>query len=745
MKSSILLRLGINRQTAGRRIIHCILWAALLGTGPVVCAQRIIQVTTRTNALVLQVSPDSTVNMIYLGVNLADAAEYQNVNAAYKQTEDYSRTLAAIYPAAGSRSLNEPAIAVTHTDGNNSLDLKYVSSKIKRIDDNVLLTSITLKDPVYQFQVEIFFKAYFEQDVVEQWAIIEHREKGAVVLHKYASANLYLKGDKFYLKQFHGNKMREMQPEEGLLMHGIKTIDSKLGTRANMFMSSSFTLSYSKPATEDEGSVLLATLAYSGNFRVDFEVDQQDNLRIISGINNYASDYVLQPNQSFETPALVYTFSNKGCGEASRRIQRWARKYKLLNGDDSRFTLLNNWEATEFNFDEAKLTDLIRDTKKLGVDLFLLDDGWFGNKYPRNDDRMGLGDWQENGQKLPHGIDSLIRKAETEKVSFGLWIEPEMISPKSELIEKHPDWAVRQPARKEYYYRNQLVLDLANPKVQEYIYNLVDGLFIQHKGLAYLKWDCNSIIYNAYSAYLGTRQSQFYVDYYRGFYQVLEKIRKKYPKVPMMLCSGGGGRVDYGALPYFTEYWPSDNTDPLERIFIQWGYSYFYPAVSSANHVTSWGKQSLKFRTDVAMMGKLGYDINVSKLTEQELRFTQQAVMEYDTFKNIIWQGDQYRLSDPNTDATASIMYMENGHGSGILFNYLVSDRYGKNTKLPVKLKGLDANKLYAVKELSLYPGTASTLPANLQLSGDFLMKIGINPDVNAKRTSVVLRLDVIN
>jgi alpha-galactosidase len=401
---------------------------------------------------------------------------------------------------------------------------------------------------------------------------------------------------------------------------------------------------------------------------------------------------------------------------------------------------LNNWEATYFDFNETKLAALLKDTKKLGVDLFLLDDGWFANKYPRNDDHAGLGDWQENKAKLPNGIASLVSHAQTEGVKFGIWIEPEMVNPKSELYEKHPDWVIKQAKRDEYYFRNQLVLDLANPAVQDFVYKVVDSLFIKNPALAYIKWDCNAVIYNAYSAHL-TNQSHFYIEYVRGLYKVLEKIRTKYPKVSMMLCSGGGGRVDYAALQYFTEFWPSDNTEPLERIFIQWEYSYFYPAITSSNHVTDWGKQPIKFRTDVAMMGKLGFDIVVSKLSGNDLLYCQQAIALYNTIKPVIWQGDQYRLSDPRESNVASVLYVNEQKTKAVVFNYLVNNRYDQGNKSPILFKGLDPVKKYSVKEVNLYPGTNSSLSSNIY-TGEFLMRIGFNPDVHAGRASVVLQVE---
>ncbi|WP_245447103.1 alpha-galactosidase [Mucilaginibacter celer] len=706
-----------------------------------------IPVETQHNAIVLQTDAEKHLNMVYLGAKLANSAEYARIQKMYKQADD-SGVQNDVYTPSGSASLGEPAITVTHADGNKSLNLTYVSHTVSKVSDDVSLLVVTLKDPVYDFEVKLYYKTYYKEDVTEQWSVIKHNEKGVVTLNKYASANLNLKGNTtggFWLKQYHGNWAMEVQPEEARLTHGIKTIDSKLGTRANLYEHSMFAISLDKPATEDEGKVLYGALEWSGNFRVDFELDVTNNLKIIAGINNAASEYHLKPGVEFTTPAFLYTYSDHGKGDASRKLQSWARQYKIVDGNGSRLTLLNNWESTYFDFNETKLAGLLKDTKKLGVDLFLLDDGWFGNSHPRNGDNAGLGDWQENKQKLPNGISSLVKEAQANGVKFGIWIEPEMVNPASDLYKAHPDWVIKQPNRPEKYFRNQLVLDLANPKVQDFVFGVVDNLFTKNPDLAYIKWDCNAVIYNAYSAYLKKDQSHIYVDYVNGLYNVLKRVRAKYPKVPLMLCSGGGGRVDYGALQYFTEYWPSDNTDPLERVFIQWEYSFFYPAITSSNHVTDWGKQPIKYRVDVAMMGKMGFDIVIGKLSDNELAFCQSALKNYDGLKDAIWHGDQYRLASPWDNDAASIMYVNADKSKAVMFNYLVNNRYGSGTKVPVRLKGLDPNKKYRVKEINVFPGTGSVLGnEDLVLTGDFLMNVGINPETNTYHTSVVLQLEAI-
>ncbi|ADB37952.1 alpha-galactosidase [Spirosoma linguale] len=703
-----------------------------------------IAIETRQTALVIRVDKDQSPTLVHLGSKLRNAAEYAAIPARGKRGEDYTDIYNSVYTPAGSRNLLEPAIQVTHADGNPSLDLKYIRHESQSMADGVVLTKVYLKDPQYPFEVTLYYKAYQNEDVIEQWSTIRHTEKKSITLHKYASANLYIPAQNYYLTHFHGDWANEMNPSEIPLTEGIKILDSKLGTRADLFQPPSFLVSLNKPAEEEQGEVIAGTLSWSGNYQLAFEVDPLHNLRIIPGINPYASAYSLAPGTEFTTPAFLFTYSDKGKGGASRSLHRWARKHRIPQGEGNRLTLLNNWEATYFDFNEEKLSALFKDGKKLGVDLFLLDDGWFGNKYPRNNDRAGLGDWQENVKKLPHGLGYLVKEAENAGIKFGIWLEPEMVSPKSELYEKHPDWVIKLANRSEYYFRNQLVLDLSNPKVQDFVYGVVNDLMTKNPTLGFIKWDCNAVIYNAFSATI-QNQSNLYVDYVQGLYKVLDRLRAKYPTLPMMLCSGGGGRVDYGALKYFTEYWPSDNTDAQERIFIQWNYSYFFPSIASCNHVTDWGKQPIKFRTDVAMMGKLGYDIVVSKLTEEELTFSQQALKTYEGIKNIIWKGDLYRLASPYTNDVASSMYVSESRDRAVWFTYLVNSRYKAGSQAPIKLNGLDPAKNYRIRELNVYPGTTSRInTSTTTYSGNYLMAIGFNPQVDTRRTSVVLEVNEV-
>ena len=678
---------------------------------------RQIRISTDRTDLILEVAPDGRLYQSYLGDRLLNEQDLKNLSGSSRGWE--------VYPGSGGEDYFEPAVAITNNDGNLSTILRYVSSEQKAVEGGTE-TIIRMKDDQYPVDVTLHYVAYPKQNVIKTWSEIKHQQKKPVVLWRYASTMLYFSNQKYYLTEFSSDWAKEVQMSTQQLQPGKKILDTKLGSRAAMHMQPFFELGLEQPAQEHQGQVVLGTIGWTGNYQFTFEVDNEGNLRIIPAINPYASDYQLKANETFTTPEFIFTLSNNGTGEASRNLHNWARNYQLKDGKGDRMTLLNNWENTYFTFDEELLGKLMKEAKHLGVDMFLLDDGWFANKYPRSGDHQGLGDWEETKDKLPNGIAKLVEEANAKGIKFGLWIEPEMVSPKSELYEKHKDWVIRFPNRDEYYFRNQLVLDLSNPEVQDYVFNVVDRLKTENPGIAYFKWDCNSPITNIYSAYLKDKQSHLYVDHIHGLYKVLERIQKKYPDLPMMLCSGGGGRTDYEALKYFTEFWPSDNTDAVERIFIQWGYSYLFPSKAMAAHVTSWGKQPLKFRVDVASMGKLGFDIRTHEMNENEIRFCQEAVKNFKRLSHVIGNGDMYRIVSPYEKDHAVVLYTDQAKDKAVVYAFDMHPRYAEILQ-PVRLQGLDANKRYKVEEINLMPGNHSALECHGKTySGDYLMKVGI-------------------
>lgn len=703
-----------------------------------------IHIATKETELVLQTAQNGRLFQLYLGPRLAAADDYNHLIATMKSKSDGQAWEA--YPVSGTETYFEPAFGIRHNDGNMATVLTYVSHDVKKVSDDVTETVITLKDVLYPVQVKLYYRTFAKDNIIESWSEISHNEKKAVNISHYASSMLYWKRAKYFLTEFSGDWAKEVNMSTQQLNFGKKMIDSKLGARASLHVSPFFTVGLGDAPRENDGQVLMGTLGWTGNFRFTFEVDNENNLRVISGINPEAADYTLEPGKAFTTPTFIFTLSTQGTGKGSRDLHRWARNYQIKDGNGDRLTLLNNWESTGFDFNEKKLEGLIEETKYLGTDMFLLDDGWFGNKYPRHSDTQGLGDWQPTANKLPNGIPALVKAATRTGVKFGIWIEPEMVSDKSELFEKHPDWVIMLPNRERYYFRNQLVLDLSNPAVQEHVFGVVDHLMTENPQLAYLKWDCNSPITNIYSPYLKDKQNNLYVDYVRGLYKVLDRIKAKYPNLPMMLCSGGGGRTDYEGLRYFTEFWPSDNTDPIERLFIQWGYSQFFPSKAIACHVTSWNHDaSIKFRVDVAMQGKLGFDINVKELRQEEQTFCQSAVATYNRLKKINFSGDQYRLVSPYDGNHTAVMYVGEGQKSAVLYAYDIYPRYAENL-LPVQCQGLNPAKKYRVTEINLMPGKTPAEAFNGKVySGEYLMKVGLDAFTTSKLHSRMLELEMVD
>ena len=704
-----------------------------------------VRVSTNNTDLVLKVSPKGRLYQVYFGDKLKNAADYDNLTwNTYAASDGAVSTRGhEVYAGSGNEDYFEPAVAITHADGNMTTYLYYKGVETKAIDGGTE-TIITLQDNKYPDTVKLHYAAYDKENVIKAWTEISHNEKNPVTLWRYSSTMLYFDASKYFLTSYHSDWAKEGQPETVQLTAGKKIIDTKLGTRAAMHTEPFFELGLNEPAKENEGYVVLGTIGWTGNFRFTFEVDNVGGLRVIPAINPYASDYKLRAGETFTTPEFIFTTSSTGVGQASRNLHDWARRYQVNMGMGDRLSLLNNWENTGFDFDQKSLAELMKDAKDLGVDMFLLDDGWFANKYPRKDDHAGLGDWDVTHSKLPEGIPGLVRDAKAAGVKFGIWVEPEMVNPKSELFEKHPDWVIQQPNRETYYYRNQLVLDISNPKVQDYVFGVVDRIMTENPDVAYFKWDCNSPITNIYSPYHKANQGNTYIDHVRGVYNVMSRIKAKYPNLPMMLCSGGGGRMDYEALKYFTEFWCSDDTDPYERLYIQWSLSKFFPAKTMGSHVTNWNKKtSVKFRTDVCSSCKLGFDIDLKPLKgTDDYTFVQQAVKNWSRLKPVILDGDQYRLVSPYETDHSALNYVSKDKSHAVLFAYNLHPRYKEPRLLKVRMQGLDPQRQYTVEEINLMPGTQSTFDFNgKRFSGDYLMKVGLDVLTPDEGTSHVFEL----
>lgn len=647
-------------------------------------------------------------------------------------------------PPYGNGLITEPAIQATHTDGNTSTELHYVSHKQEVLSAGISQTIISLRDPVYNFFVDVYIKCYSSSNMMEMWNIIRHDEKGGkVVLYRYASASPLLKAPHYWLTQFNGKYKHEATLTEECLTEGIKILDSKLGIRANQFRFPSFLVSYNHAARENEGEVFAASLKWSGSFQLAFEVDWNKTLRVLTGINPMGSQYYLERGETFITPAILWTYSKQGKGNTSRQFHRWATQYAIRDADKNRPVLLNNWEATHCDFDEKRLTDLFDGAKQIGAELFLLDDGWFGNgDYSRDDDKHGLGDWQPSVKKLPRGLSFLAEEAGKRKIGFGIWLEPEMVNPESELYNKHPEWIITQQKRDPILGRHQEILDLTRPEVQNFEWEIIDHTLRPNPGISYVKWDCNRYVTQPGSTYLpALEQSHLLIDYNHALYKLMERFANGFPNVMAMLCAGGSGRIDYGSLKYFHSFWPSDNTDPLDRIKIQWGFGHFFPASTISAHVTRMGKRHLKLAIDVALSGAFGIDLALDKATPVERAQLAKAVCLYkDNIRELVMSGDLYRLVSPYETSLAALSYVAKNKQKAIVYLYQTEDG-----QVPyVQLSGLDVNRKYSLKEINLPDGAVSRFTSEV-LTGKEWMEKGIANPLAVQFESAILELEMID
>ena len=537
------------------------------------------------------------------------------------------------------------------------------------------------------------------------------------------------------LSSLYGSWASEARVDEEPLIAGDKVINITDGTRNSHTSHAEVMFSLDGKAKENSGDVIGAALCYGGNYELKVITDDSEYHRFLAGINPENSFYNLKKGETFTTPPLALTYSQEGLSGASRNFHKWGRVYRLAHGNELRRILLNSWEGVYFNINEENMDQMMADIADMGGELFVMDDGWFGSKYQRNTDNAALGDWVVDTRKLPNGLENLVNDAKKHGIKFGIWIEPEATNTTSELYEKHPDWVIKAPKRDISCGRGgtQLVLDMSNPKVQDHVFSLVDNLLSKYPDIAYIKWDANMPIQSAGSQYLSMdEQSHLYIDYHRGLEKTLKRIRAKYPDVTIQLCASGGGRANWGLLPYFDEFWVSDNTDALQRVYMQWGTSYFFPAIAMGCHIsatpnhTVFRTTSLKYRIDVAMAGRLGMEIQPKKMTAEEKALCKKAIAEYKEIRPVVQLGDIHRLVSPyDHKGLASLMYVSDNKDKAVWYWWKTENFY--NVHLPrVRMAGLDPNKSYRVHELD----RVDLKPLDCEgkvFTGKFLMDTGID------------------
>ncbi len=687
----------------------------------------IVNLTTPSTSLILDAEKGGPFRFLYYGDKLS-ASDIANLTAAGAANRD-------AYPVYGNYPQGEAALSVTHPDGNMTLDMEVADIKTSADKaDGSTVTTVSMRDKVYPLTLDINYRTWPGEDVIETWVDITNNGKGTVTLNRFMSGYLPVRYGDVWLSSLYGSWANEGRLNQEPLRHGVKMIKNKDGARNSHTSHAEIMLSLDGKPMENTGRTIGAALCYSGNYKLFIDTDDSNYHHFFAGINEENSAYNLKKGETFSTPVLALTFSDEGLSGASRNFHHWGRNFRLAHGNEPRKILLNSWEGVYFDINEEGMAQMMKDIASMGGELFVMDDGWFGDKYHRDNDSASLGDWTVDTRKLPHGIQGLVDEAEKNGIKFGIWIEPEMTNSRSRLYEEHPEYVIKAENRDIIEGRGgtQLVLDLANPKVQDLVFNVVDTLMTKYPLIDYIKWDANAPIMQHGSQYL-TRdnQSHLYIDYHKGFEKVLDRIRAKYPDVTIQACASGGGRANWGVLPWFDEFWVSDNTDALQRVYMQWGTSYFFPAVAMASHISAAPNHQtfrtipLKYRTDVAMSGRLGMEIQPKNMTEEEKDFCRRAINTYKEIRPIVQQGDIYRLLSPYDNlGAASLMYVSPEKDDAVYYWWKTETFV--NQQLPrVKMAGLDPDKSYTVTELNRIDNTPLPYEGK-SFTGRFLMDNGL-------------------
>ncbi|RDY72357.1 alpha-galactosidase [Halobacillus trueperi] len=675
---------------------------------------------------------------LYYGKALRDRdfrhfQDYENTNPSTTHTFEGDlgfslETVKQEAPVYGKGDFRTPALILEEKKGVSVADFRYkhhhtIKGKPKleglpatfAEESEAETLVVTLEDDQAQVEWELMYTIFRDLPVLTRSNRLTNHGEEPVTLKHSMSSSIDLPDADYEMVHLSGAWARERHIETRKLTPGVSSIGSVRG--ASSHQHNPFLALKREEATEDSGEAIAMQFVYSGNFLAQAEVDHYDTTRLSMGIHPQAFQRKLEQNESFQNPEVILTFTENGLNEMSQTFHdlhrnhliapRWMKKERPI--------LINNWEATYFDFNEEKLDRFTDEARDLGVELFVLDDGWFGK---RNDDTTSLGDWFVDYKKLPNGIGTLAEKVKAKGLQFGLWFEPEMISPESELMKQHPEWVVGPPHRHQTLERNQKVLDFANPQVVDYLFERMSSL-IEETGLDYIKWDMNRNITEPYSQYLDD-QVNFFHQYILGVYELYERLTTKYPDVLFESCAGGGGRFDAGLLYYAPQAWTSDDTDAVERLKVQYGTSLAYPLCSMGSHVSAvpnhqtYRNTPLKFRADVAYFGTFGYEFDPSQLTDEEKAIVKEQIIEFQSLRRLIHSGTFYRLSNPFNHQDTAWMVVSEEKAQAVVGWYRAHYYPNPKNDQVLKLRGLDPEKQYEVE------GTSATF------YGDELMYHGL-------------------
>ena len=701
-------------------------------------AKKVWLLTTRQNSYAMGVAADGALRNLYWGAPLWRIDDLTAVPARHDLSSFDPRQMMENeeYPGWGGPRYYEPALKITRADGDRDLVLKYQSHKLSGNDLDIVLKDI--RDAV---EVTLHYRVYPDYGVIRRSATIRNGTQAPLNVESAQAGTWYLPaGDGYQLTYLSGRWAAETQINREPIHEGQKVLESrKIHTSHNF--NPWFAID-AGDADEEHGRVWFGSLAWSGNWRITIEQTPYRQVRVTGGLNAFDFSYPLAPGETLETPEFYGGFAENGFGGASRTMHRFEREQILPGGTTSRLrpVLYNSWEATTFNVDEPGQRALADKAAKLGVELFVMDDGWFG---ARNHDRAGLGDWTVNPKKFPNGLKPLIEHVNGLGMDFGLWVEPEMVNADSDLYRKHPDWAIHFDGRPRSELRNQMILNMARPEVKEYIFGVLDKLATENN-IRYFKWDMNRSVSEPGWPEVGpANERKLWVEYVKGVYEVMDRLRAKHPKLEIESCSGGGGRVDLGILRRVDEVWTSDNTEAFDRLKIQEGFSMAHaPKVMSAwvTDVPNMNGRSvpLTFRFLAAMQGALGVGANLNKWTEQETALAGRMIGLYKRVRATVQAGDLYRLLSPLTNDVTANEYVAADGKQAVVFAFRHTQQY--STAAPaIRLRGLDEKALYRVEATD-----GKLQERQPSLSGAYLMRVGLNLNLRGDYDAAAIVLDRI-
>ena len=686
---------------------------------------RIFTLTTAHTTYQMQADAQGYLLHLYYGARTAGEMDYLlnygdrgfsgNPNSAGSDRTYSLDALPQEYPSLGTGDFRNYALNIENADGSQCCNPVYITHEIAagkytlkglpfvRAEENEAETlKIILEDPVTKVELHLLYGVLEKEDIITRSVIIKNAGKAPVTVKKAQSACLdFLHGD-YDLIKFYGRHAMERNMERMPVSHESTRIGSRRGTSSHQYNPG--VILAGKNTNEDSGSCYGMLFVYSGNFLVEAEKDQYDQTRIQMGLTDELFAYPLEAGAEFTAPEVILSYTNKGLSRLSQQYHHCIMNHicqgKYVHAN--RPVLINSWEAAYFDFTGDTIVELAKEAKALGIDMVVMDDGWFGK---RNDDNSSLGDWYVNEEKLGGTLTKLIERVNAEGVKFGIWIEPEMVSEDSDLYREHPEWAITIPGRKPVRSRNQLVLDFSRKEVRDEIFKRICAVLDQGN-VEYIKWDMNRSLADIYAPNVT-------YDYVLGVYDFLEKLTNRYPDILIEGCSGGGGRFDAGMLYYTPQIWCSDNTDPIDRLEIQYGTSYIYPISCVGSHVSASPNHQtgritdLKTRGVTAMAGTFGYELNLNELSEEEKEEIRQQIAEYKKYAELIQRGLYYRLTNPQTDNQGAWEFVSEDQREALV-QVVGIKKHANMTVDYIKVKGLKENTMYRETESGrLYNSTA--------------------------------------